>query len=231
MGLGAFALIIWALRSLLLGYSKQSLFWFLFLSGVGLSYSLKIPEPILILMFGAVGVFAARKKLQKLLVLDPQILTIAAICLKAGAFVFGTGLAIVPFLENDLVTKLHWLTHQQFMDAVAFIGYKISGFLGATFATVSIFLPAFVHQVTWFPRMQGWLSRQTWVGPFTLGVTAAVCSTIVISLIHLGEGWGATELTLVSLFLLLMRSKPLPSWLVILVGGVSGLGSGHLGFF
>src|ERR1041385_7798904 len=61
--------------------------------------------------------------------------------LKAGAFVFGSGLAIVPFLYGGVVVKFHWLTEQQFVDAVAvamitpgpvvitaaFIGYLVAG--------------------------------------------------------------------------------------------------------
>ena len=74
---------------------------------------------------------------------------------KAGAFVFGSGLAIVPFLYQGVVQQHGWLTEQQFLDAVAvamitpgpvvitvaFIGYLVAGFPGATMAAIGIFLP------------------------------------------------------------------------------------------
>jgi chromate transporter, chromate ion transporter (CHR) family len=75
--------------------------------------------------------------------------------LKAGAFVFGSGLAIVPFLHSGAVTEHHWITEQQFLDAVAvamitpgpvvitaaFIGYLVAGLAGATLAAVAVFAP------------------------------------------------------------------------------------------
>jgi chromate transporter len=240
MGLGAFALIVWALRSLMLGFSKKWFFWVLFFAGLLISFGTNLPEPALILLFGGVAVLADRTKSSKLAVFDPNLLTIGWICLKAGAFVFGTGLAIVPFLESDFVSRLHWLDHEQFMDAiafgqltpgpvtlsVAFISYKVSGLLGATVATIGIFLPAFFHQVTWFPRMQGWLSRQSWINAFTLGVTAAVCSSIALTMTHLGKGWRTTEISVVAALLVLMSVTKVPSWAVILIGGAVAWGLG-----
>src|SRR5437773_1371260 len=75
--------------------------------------------------------------------------------LKAGAFVFGSGLAIVPFLYGGVVVKFHWLTERQFVDAVAvamitpgpvvitaaFIGYLVAGPLGAVVAACAVFAP------------------------------------------------------------------------------------------
>ena len=75
---------------------------------------------------------------------------------EAGAFVFGSGLAIVPFLYGGVVKTNHWLTDQQFVDAVAvamitpgpvvittaFIGYLVAGFSGASVAAIATFLPA-----------------------------------------------------------------------------------------
>ena len=74
---------------------------------------------------------------------------------KAGAFVFGSGLAIVPFLHSGVVTEYHWLTEKEFVDAVAvamitpgpvvitvaFIGYLVNGFAGACVAALATFLP------------------------------------------------------------------------------------------
>lgn len=77
---------------------------------------------------------------------------------EGGAFVFGSGLAIVPFLYGGVVGKLHWLTERQFLDAVAvaiitpgpvvmtvaFIGHLVTGPLGATAAALGVFLPCYL---------------------------------------------------------------------------------------
>src|SRR5213079_2278302 len=80
---------------------------------------------------------------------------------KAGAFTFGSGLAIVPFLHQGLVDDHHWLTEQQFVDAVAmglispgpvvimatFAGYLVDGIAGAAIATIAVFLPVYVFVI------------------------------------------------------------------------------------
>ena len=80
---------------------------------------------------------------------------------KAGAFVFGSGLAIVPFLEQGVVHELRWLTDHQFLDAVAvamitpgpvvitvaFIGYLVAGTAGAIVASIGIFLPVYIFTI------------------------------------------------------------------------------------
>src|SRR5205085_9410125 len=82
---------------------------------------------------------------------------IAIFFTKAGAFVFGSGLAIVPFLHGGVVTEYHWLDEHQFVDAVAvamitpgpvvitvgFIGYLVAGFPGACVAALATFLPCY----------------------------------------------------------------------------------------
>lgn len=106
--------------------------------------------------------------------------------LKAGAFIFGSGLAIVPFLREGVVTQHDWLTQHQFLDAVAmglitpgpvvitatFIGYLVGGFLGAIVATVAIFTPIYLGVVLpgrWFVRH----SKDPRVQAFVKGATAA----------------------------------------------------------
>ncbi|MSO19530.1 MAG: chromate efflux transporter [Acidobacteria bacterium] len=77
--------------------------------------------------------------------------------LKVGTLIFGGGLVIVPFIEKEVVTRLGWLTHREFLDGLAlgqitpgpvvitatFIGYKVAGLAGAFVATAAIFLPSF----------------------------------------------------------------------------------------
>ena len=91
---------------------------------------------------------------------------------KAGAFVFGSGLAIVPFLYGGVVQEYGWLNDKQFLDAVAvamltpgpivitvaFIGYLVAAFPGAVAAAVGVFLPVYLFVVIpfpWFDRISG----------------------------------------------------------------------------
>ena len=110
---------------------------------------------------------------------------------KAGAFVFGSGLAIVPFLYGGVVQQHRWLTDKQFLDAVAvamltpgpvvitvaFIGYLVAGFAGAGAAAVGVFLPVYLFVVIpypWFDR----ISANPQVNAFVAGVTAAAAGAI-----------------------------------------------------
>jgi chromate transporter len=126
---------------------------------------------------------------------------LALFFLKAGAFIFGSGLAIVPFLREGVVEQRHWLTDRQFLDAVAmglitpgpvvitacFIGYVVGGLAGAGVATVAIFAPIYAGVVIpgrWFirhqdsPRVQG----------FVKGATAAAAGAIAGATIVLTRG-------------------------------------------
>ncbi len=121
--------------------------------------------------------------------------------LKAGAFIFGSGLAIVPFLREGVVQQHHWLTERQFLDAVAmglitpgpvvitatFIGYLVGGFAGAGVATVAIFIPIYLGVVVpgrWFIRHQA----SPRVRGFVKGATAAAAGAIGGATIVLTRG-------------------------------------------
>ena len=110
---------------------------------------------------------------------------------KAGTFVFGSGLAILPFLREGVVNELGWLSEQQFLDAVAvalvtpgpvvitvaFIGYLVAGVAGASLAAVGIFLPVYFFTILpapWFKRHRD--NRQ--LKAFVAGTTAAASGAI-----------------------------------------------------
>jgi chromate transporter len=116
---------------------------------------------------------------------------LALFFLKAGAFIFGSGLAIVPFLHEGVVNGQHWLTERQFVDAVAmglitpgpvvitaaFIGYVVAGFPGAVVATLAIFTPIYLGVVIpgrWFVRHRD----NAQVRAFVRGATAAAAGAI-----------------------------------------------------
>jgi chromate transporter len=119
---------------------------------------------------------------------------------KAGAFVFGSGLAIVPFLYGGVVTENHWLTERQFVDAVAvamitpgpvvitvaFIGYLILGLPGACIAALGTFLPCYLFTVIPAPYFKRYGKIPALVA-FVDGVTAAAIGAITGAAIVLAK--------------------------------------------
>jgi chromate transporter len=119
---------------------------------------------------------------------------------KAGLFVFGSGLAVVPFLYGGVVQGHHWLTDQQFVDAVAvamitpgpvvitvaFIGYLVAGVSGATAAALGIFLPVYLVVVLLAPSYKRW-AKNPQLNAFVRGVTAAATGAIAGAVIVLAR--------------------------------------------
>jgi chromate transporter len=123
---------------------------------------------------------------------DPNVLLqLGVFFFKAGAFTFGSGLAIVPFLQQGVVRDFGWLNEREFLDAVAigmitpgpvvitavFVGYLVAGLAGATIAALGVFLPPFLMVVTFAP----WIIRHRKhpaVQGFTKGATAAAAGAI-----------------------------------------------------
>jgi chromate transporter len=124
---------------------------------------------------------------------------IAWFFVKAGAFVFGSGLAIVPFLHGGVVKEFGWLNEHQFVDAVAvamitpgpvvitvgFIGYLVAGFPGACVAALATFLPCYVFTVALAPSFKK-IAKNTSIKAFVEGITAAVIGALVGSVIVIG---------------------------------------------
>ena len=119
---------------------------------------------------------------------------------KAGAFVFGSGLAIVPFLYGGVVQEHHWLNDKQFLDAVAvamitpgpvvitvaFIGYLVAGLGGSIAAGIGVFLPVYLFVVIPYPWFDKW-SGNPQVKAFVKGVTAAAAGAIAGACFVLGR--------------------------------------------
>jgi chromate transporter len=119
---------------------------------------------------------------------------------KAGMFVFGSGLAVVPFLYSGVVQGHHWLTDHQFVDAVAvamitpgpvvitvaFIGYLVAGVAGATAAALGIFLPVYLIVVLLAPSYKRW-AKNPQLNAFVRGVTAAATGAIAGAVVVLGR--------------------------------------------
>ena len=158
---------------------------------------------------------------------------------KAGSVVFGSGLAVVPFLYGGVVQRFHWLTESQFLDAVAvsmitpgpvvitvaFIGYLVAGPLGAVAAAIGVFVPVYIVVVAVAPYFKKLIADPR-LRAFVDGVTAAATGAIVGAVIVLGQralvDWATVTICLLTLFsVLYLRRVPEP--VVILAAGVVGV--------
>jgi len=158
---------------------------------------------------------------------------------KAGAFVFGSGLAIVPFLYGGVVKDYQWLNEQQFLDAVAvamitpgpvvitvgFIGYLVAGVPGACVAAMATFLPCYLFTILPAPYFKRF-GKHPAIKAFVDGVTAAAIGAIIGAVFVLGKrqltdipSIGFALLTI----LLLVRFKKIQEPLIIVCAAVLGL--------
>jgi chromate transporter len=157
---------------------------------------------------------------------------------KAGMFVFGSGLAVVPFLYGGVVQGHHWLNDRQFVDAVAvamitpgpvvitvaFIGYLVAGIRGATAAALGIFLPVFLVVIVLAPSYKRW-AKNPWINAFVRGVTAAATGAIAGSVVVLARrsvyDWPTIAICVASLVVLFRWKVPEP--ILIACAAVLGL--------
>ena len=120
--------------------------------------------------------------------------------LKAGALTFGSGLVIVPFLQEGVVHQYGWLGQRDFLIAVAvgmispgpvvitatFVGYLVAGFTGALAATIGIFLPSFILVLAAAPLLARYRANPNVQG-FVKGAYAAAIGTILGACVLLGK--------------------------------------------
>jgi chromate transporter len=158
--------------------------------------------------------------------------------LKSSLFVFGSGLAIVPFLHGGVVQEHHWLTESQFLDAVAvamitpgpvvitvaFIGYLVAGFWGACVAALGVFLPVYLFVVFVAPSFRRY-AQNIQLRAFVQGVTAAATGAIAGSVVVLArhsvhDRWTAGIAAIT--FAILTRWK-IPEPVIIAVAGLLGV--------
>ena len=170
---------------------------------------------------------------------DPNVLLqLGIFFFKAGAFTFGSGLAIVPFLQQGVVRDFGWLSEREFLDAVAmgmitpgpvvitavFVGYLVAGLAGATVAGLGVFLPPFLMVVLFAPWITRYRKHPIVVG-FTKGATAAAAGAIVGAGAVIGTQV-IVDLTTVLVFLaallVLWRTK-VPEPLLVGAAGIIGL--------
>lgn len=168
------------------------------------------------LVFGSgivVMLIRSRHEIRASALSSPLMIAMPAITLPAGAslsaiflffaasglVVFGSGLAIIPFLHGGVVVERHWLTEQQFLDAVAvslltpgpvvitvaFIGFLVAGLAGGTVAAVGVFLPAYLVVLLLAPRF-GAIRADGRARTFAGGVTAAAVGALLGAVVVMG---------------------------------------------
>ena len=169
----------------------------------------------------------------------PLLLKIGVFFAEAGAFVFGSGLAIVPFLYGGVVNEYHWLNERQFVDAVAvamitpgpvvitvgFIGYLVAGFPGAVVAAVATFLPCYFFTIIPAPYFKKH-GKHLGIIAFVDGVTAAAIGTITGAVVVLGQRSITdipTALLAVVTVVLIWKFKKLPEPLIVAAAALVGL--------
>jgi chromate transporter len=157
---------------------------------------------------------------------------------KAGAFVFGSGLAIVPFLHQGVVQQFGWLNEQQFLDAVAvamitpgpvvitvvFIGFLAAGVLGAILAAIGIFLPVYFFTIIpapWFSRNRDNALLKSFVQGATAAATGAIAGAVILLARRAIYDLPTAVIALVSLAVLWRFKVPEP--ILVAAAGIVGL--------
>jgi chromate transporter len=229
----ALGVILASLKGLMKAYAFNFFFWILVIVSGLINYIFPQLEPIIIIVFGIMMVVTNKVVREKRL---GDLSLLFLVCFKAGALVFGSGLAIVPMLKQDVVENYHWLTNSEFLNALAFgqmtpgpvvitatfIGHHVHGLSGALVATVGIFSASFFHMMTWFPKVVQKLQGKKWITDFIFGAVAAVVGPIIVTVLKLFLGLQFSYLNILFLilaFIITLKSK-IPLWLIIPGGGL-----------
>lgn len=188
---------IFAVLAISTAWSSREIIWLFLLGGVVNLFARALPKSLparsMVSLVFAPGTLAT-------LGLTGTLLEIFVYFAKAGLFVFGSGLAVVPFLYGGVVQGHHWLTDHQFVDAVAvamitpgpvvitvaFIGYLVAGIAGATAAALGIFLPVYLVVVLLAPSYKRW-AKNPQLNAFVRGVTAAATGAIAGAVVVLAR--------------------------------------------
>jgi len=223
---------IFAVLAISTAWTSQEIIWLFLLAGVVAllvkSFPIRLPARSTVAFFFTVGAAGA----------GGSLLGLFFYFAKAGMFVFGSGLAVVPFLYGGVVQGHHWLTDRRFVDAVAvamitsgpvvitvaFIGYLVAGLAGATAAALGIFLPVYLVVVLLAPSYKRW-AKNPQLNAFVRGVTAAATGAIagaVVVLARRSVHDVPTIVIAIVTFAVLFRWK-VPEPLLIACAAIAGL--------
>lgn len=235
---GALVVILQSIGSLFSPYKKRVSAWFYALGGAFLMGLQPRLEPLIILGGGLLSILLIRSRPSLRLKMPSWTVLLALFWthFKAGAFVFGTGLAIVPVLEKEVVGVFHWLNPQEFLDALvfgqvtpgpvttlaSFIGYKVSGGLGSIIATSGIYFPGALMILFILPTLRKAIEGKSWLTDFQLGAVPTVIGCLITASFGLLSSALVNPILKTSFLILLLVQVvlQLPAWVVILLGSV-----------
>ncbi len=194
---------------------KEKEMWFVFAASAAITIVTRAEIALLFIAAGFLGIlFYSRPKGHEhgagLIAISlaagtgitlPVLLALGSFFLKAGAFTFGSGLAIVPFLHQGVVLGHHWLNERQFLDAVAvgiitpgpvvitaaFVGYLVAGFWGSLVAASGVFLPVYLF-VLFIGKYIIRYREHPMLRGFVKGATSAASGAIAGATVILAEG-------------------------------------------
>lgn len=226
---------IFAVLAVSTAWTSQEIIWLFLLGGVANLFAKALPRRLparttvsMLLTPGTLATFGV----------NGTLLTIFVYFAKAGLFVFGSGLAVVPFLYGGVVQGHHWLTDKQFVDAVAvamitpgpvvitvaFIGYLVAGIAGATAAALGIFLPVYLVVVLLAPSYKRW-AKNPQLNAFVRGVTAAATGAIAGAVVVLARRsvYDLPTLLICAVSLAVLFRWKIPEPVLIACAAVAGL--------
>jgi chromate transporter len=230
--------LLWAIFAVLAvstAWTSQEIIWLFVLGGVTNLFAKAFPNPV---PAGSSLSLIFTPKALPIGVLTGTLLQIFVYFAKAGMFVFGSGLAVVPFLYGGVVQGHHWLTDHQFVDAVAvamitpgpvvitvaFIGYLVAGIAGATAAALGIFLPVYLVVVLLAPSYKRW-AKNPQLNAFVRGVTAAATGAIAGAVVVLARRsvYDLPTILICALSLAVLFRWKVPEPVLIACAAVAGL--------
>jgi chromate transporter len=230
---------IFAVLAVSTAWTSQEIIWLFLLGGVvnllAKAFPNRLPARSTVSLLFAPGTFAAFGA-------NGTLLQIFLYFAKAGMFVFGSGLAVVPFLYGGVVQGHHWLTDKQFVDAVAvamitpgpvvitvaFIGYLVAGVTGATAAALGIFLPVYLVVIFLAPSYKRWAKNHQ-LNAFVRGVTAAATGAIAGAVVVLARRsvYDLPTMLICGVSLVVLFRWRVPEPILIACAAVAGLALHH----
>ena len=215
--------------------TEQEILWLILLAGI-IMWMVKAPPRWLTFRANSLLPFVIELSP---VTMDSKLWQLAWFFTKAGAFVFGSGLAIVPFLYGGVVKEYQWLNEQQFVDAVAvamitpgpvvitvaFIGFLVAGFPGASVAAFATFFPCYIFTILPAPYFKKY-GKHPAIKAFVDGVTAAAIGAIAGAVLVLSKRMLSdipSILIALATIGVLLKFKKIPEPLIILVAALIGV--------
>jgi len=175
---------------------------------------------------------------------DPKSLwDIGIYFLKVGAFTIGGGLAMIAFIQDQVVGQFGWLTPREFIDGLAlgqltpgpvlmiaaYVGYKMAGVAGAGMAAGAAFLPSFLIMLGVFPVLER-IRKLAWVRAVMKGMAPAVIGVLAVSLFRLAPAAlpDAFAVAILAATLLALVVFRIGAFKLMIAGAILGVLRSHL---